>query len=365
MDLTIALPETPARLSVVRIGEGMIERVLEDIERDGSGLSSTYWIWDERVWEIWGGKLCERFGWPGPGDGRVILFAASEPNKRLAAVEELARALVQRGADRQCALVAVGGGVTGDVVGVVASLYMRGIPFYQMPTTLLAQVDSSVGGKTGVDLPEGKNLVGAFHQPRIVWIDSCFLGSLPDLEFRQGMAEVIKTAMLGDESLWRFLGEQGDALRRREGAVLTRMIEASCRVKASVVEEDEKEAGRRRVLNLGHTVGHALEKLSGYALRHGDAVAMGMMVAATLSVRLGELPEAELRQLESLCRFWDLPVSVPGEYASDAILEAMMSDKKKMRDKLYFILPVRPGEVKDLVNPDPRLLGDAISALRL
>ena len=362
MKLTITLPESPSRTSEVLIAEGVLGNLPSylDLSRNSR---SVYWIWDEHVWRLWSSASLH-FGLPALDSGRVVLFAASESNKRLAAVEDLARALIRQGADRQSSLVAVGGGVTGDVVGVLASLYMRGIPFFQVPTTLLAQVDSSIGGKTGVDLPEGKNLLGTFHQPRNVWIDPQFLKTLPDLELRQGMAEVIKTAMLGDEDLWLFLEKHGDSVKSRDGKTLAQMIYACCRVKASVVEADEKEAGRRRILNLGHTTGHALERLSRYDLRHGDAVAMGMIVAARLAVRLGKLSEEVFCRLEELCRCWELPVRLPGQYSPEAIVDAMGSDKKKMAEKLHFILPVKIGEVVDCINPDVKLLMEVISELR-
>ncbi len=362
MKLTISVAESSPSISEIIIEERAAERLSADLEACPEGRRA-YWIWDERVWGFWG-ERAGAFGWPGPESGRVILFPASEPKKRLAAIEDLARQLVRLGADRQSSLVAVGGGVTGDVVGMLASVYMRGIPFFQVPTTLLAQVDSSVGGKTGVDLPEGKNLLGTFHQPRIVWIDPGLLETLPPPQFRQGMAEVVKTAILGDGDLWSYLEEHVDALKRREGPALTRVISACCKVKAAVVESDEKEAGRRRILNLGHTVGHALERLSEYGLYHGDAVAMGMMAAMWMAVRSGMMSGDGLERLERLCSAWDLPVRIPAEYDPEAIIGALGSDKKRLGSNLHFILPVRFGEVADVVNPDMGLLKDALTELR-
>jgi 3-dehydroquinate synthase len=225
-----------------------------------------------------------------------------------------------------------------------------------VPTTLLAQVDSSIGGKTGVDLPEGKNLLGAFHQPRMVWIDPHYLKTLPALQFRQGMAEVIKTALLGDESLWSYLEEHSEAVRAGGDDALVRVISSCCKVKASVVEADERESGRRRILNLGHTVGHALERLSDYELPHGDAVSIGMVVAARLAVRLGQFSEADAQRLERLCATWELPVRLPGEFPPELIIESLKSDKKRMEQKLHFILPMWIGGVTEVVSPDERVL---------
>ncbi len=361
MKITLRLPENPARTSDIVIAEGVRATLSSDLGARTKG-KTVYWIWDRRVWALWQRQAAD-FGWPGQDSGRFVEFDASESNKRLAAVEDLARKLVRSGADRGSALVAVGGGVTGDVVGMLASIYMRGIPVFQIPTTLLAQVDSSVGGKTGVDLPEGKNLLGAFHQPDAVWIDPLFLESLPAEEFRQGMAEVIKTALLGDETLWGLLESDIEALKRREGEALARTIYACCRVKADVVEADEKESGRRRVLNLGHTVGHALERLSRYELRHGDAVAMGLAAAAKLAVRMDKMAEEDRLRLENLCSAWGLPVRIPGNFSPAEILEAIQSDKKRLGAKLHFILPVRPGEVLDYANPDRDLLARVLSEL--
>lgn len=322
-----------------------------------------YWIWDERVWELWHERL-EGFGWPGATCGRVVLFAASEANKRLSALEDLAGKLVRAGADRGSVLVAVGGGVTGDVAGFLASIYMRGIPHFQVPTTLLAQVDSSIGGKTGVDLPEGKNLLGTFHQPDAIWMDPRFLETLPAEEFRQGMAEIIKTAMIGDAPLWEYLEEHKEALARRDRESLERVIGACCRLKARVVEADEREGGARRVLNLGHTVGHALEKISDYRVRHGDGVAAGMVAAARWAVLLGRLPQDVLDRLERLCTAWNLPCRIPGEFPVESIFEAIRADKKRIRDTLHFILPTAIGEVADCPDLDPAGLKQVLREMR-
>jgi 3-dehydroquinate synthase len=362
MKLTINLPGTPSRASEVLIGEGTPAE-LPAMLAGRLGSRAAYWIWDERVWELWHERV-EGYGWPPMESGRLILFPASEMNKRLNSLENLAQQMVRLGADRQSALVAVGGGVTGDVVGFLASIYMRGIPHLQIPTSLLAQVDSSIGGKTGVDLPEGKNLLGSFHQPQTIWMYPQFLETLPPEEFRQGMAEVIKSAMLGDRALWEDLEKHTEAIKRREGDVLLRVIGASCAIKAGVVEADERESGYRMVLNLGHTVGHAVEKVSDYQVRHGDAVAMGLVTAANLAARLGKLAYDDVSRLEKLCIAWDLPVRIPGPCSPESLLAAIQSDKKRMRGTLHFVLPVKIGEVMVYDRLDPEELKQVLLALR-
>lgn len=362
MRLTINLPGIPSRISEVLIGEGLLKGLPELLEEYLDGRRA-FWIWDGKVWDKWGGRLRD-WGWPGLETGSVLLFDAMEANKHLQTVEELATRLVRAGADRGSALVAVGGGVTGDVVGFLASIYMRGIPHYQVPTTLLAQVDSSIGGKTGVDLPEGKNLVGSFQQPRVAWMDPVILETLPVEEFRQGMAEVIKTAMIGDEVLWKFLESHGDEIKRRETESLLRMISACCILKARVVELDEREAGHRRILNLGHTIGHALEQVSGYQMRHGDAVAIGLVAATKLSVGMGMFPVADLTRLIRLCTDWGLPVRIPRTFDPDQLIAALEADKKRIANRLHFILPVRIGEVVDHDGLDRRDLRHVLEELK-
>lgn len=362
MNLTIQLPEAPPRSSQVLIGNGLIAALPEKIAQR-AGDRRIYWIFDEHVWRLWQQRLTP-LGWPDRETGRVLFFTSSEQNKRLSSVEDLARKLVDAGADRQSLLVAVGGGITGDVVGFLASIYMRGISHFQVPTTLLAQVDSSIGGKTGVDLPEGKNLLGSFHQPDFIWMDPQWLESLSKEDFRQGMAEVIKTALIGDEVLWKYLETHDSAIRRRDPEALLRIVSACCVIKARVVEADEKETGYRRVLNLGHTVGHALERLSSYQMAHGDAVAIGLVAAAKLAVKMAKVNEDVLLKLESLCRAWDLPTGIPGHFPAAALITALKTDKKWESGVLHFILPVRIGEVVDYVGLDLNDLKDVLESIR-
>lgn len=279
----------------------------------------------------------------------VITFPAGEAQKTLATVQAIYDELLAAGADRQTTIVALGGGVVGDVAGFVAATYMRGVDFVQCPTSLLAMVDASVGAKTGVDLPQGKNLIGAFKQPTAVLADIRTLRTLPQAEFASGMAEVIKSAMIGDESLFVEL-EAAPALVQpqsaAEWAALALMVSRAIEVKRDVVQEDPFEHGRRAVLNLGHTFGHAIEQASGYAIRHGEAVAMGMVAAAHLGATQGLAEQGLDARLEALLAKAGLPARIPQELEAGALYAAMGSDKKKADGRLRFILPHDVGDVR-------------------
>jgi len=267
-----------------------------------------------------------------------------EESKSLEQAGRLCRDLVRARLDRGSGLCGLGGGVIGDLAGFVAAVLYRGVPFLSIPTTLLAQVDSSVGGKTGVNLPEGKNLVGAFHQPRLVVADVLTLRTLPEREFRSGLAEVVKHGMIADAGLFKILEERADLILARDPEILQEIVSRSCAIKARVVEADEQEAGLRAMLNFGHTAGHALEAALGYGgITHGEAVAHGMLVAAILSVQRGLCPEGDARRLrELLGRFGLLGPKPP----SPESLETYMVSDKKVRDGvLQFVLTRGVGSV--------------------
>ena len=277
-------------------------------------------------------------------DVSVVTVPPGEESKSLDQASHLCRELVRAGLDRSSAIFSLGGGVIGDLAGFVAATLFRGIAFVNLPTTLLAQVDSSVGGKTGVNLPEGKNLVGTFHQPRLVVADVLTLRTLPVREFRSGLAEVVKHAMIADQELFRILEEDADRILERDPATLQAIIGRNCAIKARVVEADEREAGMRAVLNFGHTVGHAVEAAAGYGtITHGEAVAYGMLVATALSVRRGLCPPADASRLERLLRRFDL---VPTASVSPELVEKYIVRDKKMRDGvLQFVLTPGVGSV--------------------
>lgn len=272
---------------------------------------------------------------------------AGEASKSAAEAERLWRELLALPADRKTLLVAVGGGVIGDLAGFVAATFARGVAFWQVPTTLLAQVDSSVGGKVGINLPGAKNMVGAFWQPQGVTIDPQVLHTLPEREYRAGLAEVVKYGVILDAEFFAFLEQNVDAIKQRDAAVMRRVVARCCELKADVVTQDEREeTGLRAVLNYGHTFAHALEAVSGYGtLLHGEAVAVGMHSAALLAASLNRVDEQFVQRQRQLLHAFDLPSDYPG-LDPDALLAAMQRDKKVAHGELRFILPSRLGHVE-------------------
>ncbi len=255
--------------------------------------------------------------------------------------------LLRQKLDRASALVALGGGVIGDIAGFVASTYMRGISFIQAPTTLLAQVDSSVGGKTGVNHPLGKNMIGTFYQPRLVWTDVSTLRTLPKRELLAGIAEVIKYGVIWDEELFHFLEDNREKILGLDADALGSLIKRSCEIKAEVVSRDEREGGLRAILNCGHTIGHALETATGYkSYLHGEAVAIGICLEARLSSLLGLTGEREVGRICSLISSYDLPIDIPADINRDKIISSMQLDKKAVGGRLKFILPEKIGTVR-------------------
>lgn len=280
-------------------------------------------------------------------DVSVILIPDGEGYKDLFWAYYIYGELLKRKLDRASAVIALGGGVIGDISGFVASTYMRGISFIQVPTTLLAQVDSSVGGKTGVNHPLGKNMIGAFYQPRLVWTDVNTLKTLPKREFLAGMAEVIKYGVIWDEGFFRFLEENREKILNLEKDALTHIIKRSCEIKAEVVSKDEREGGLRAILNYGHTIGHALETATGYTTYlHGEAVAVGMHLAAKLSSLLGVMDKKDVARIRSLIDAYELPSNIPSDVGDEKLLSAMQLDKKTLAGELRFVLPEKIGSVK-------------------
>jgi 3-dehydroquinate synthase len=273
-----------------------------------------------------------------------IVFPGGEEQKSIHTCTELAERMMERGADRTSALIALGGGVVGDLTAFLASIYMRGIPHIQVPTTILAQVDSSIGGKTGVDLPSAKNLLGTFTQPKAVFIDLAFLETLSPREFINGLAEIVKYGIIEDPEILEELREGEEALRRRDPAFLAGIIAKACRIKKAIVESDETDKGLRRILNFGHTVGHAIEAESGFAVSHGEAVAMGMCAAALLSERRQYLSPEDREKIFAAIGQAGLPVRIPSSLDPEGILRGLKRDKKKEGDQIRFILLKRPGQ---------------------
>lgn len=271
------------------------------------------------------------------GEISEFIFPAGEASKNLQTVERLYKTLVEKELDRKSLLVALGGGVVGDLTGFAAATYLRGIDFVQVPTTLLAQVDSSVGGKTGVDFLCYKNMVGAFHQPRLVYMNLSTLTTLPAQEFSCGIGEILKTGLICDKDFFEFVSSHAEQIRSLDLTAVSGMVRRCCEIKAGVVERDPKEQGERALLNLGHTVGHAIEKLKDFSMLHGQCVAVGLMAAAELSRSRGLLTEAETEKIKKSCLSYDLPVQVAGLQAEE-ILAATKKDKKMAQGRIRFIL---------------------------
>ncbi|MFN2382506.1 MAG: 3-dehydroquinate synthase [Guyparkeria sp.] len=282
-------------------------------------------------------------------DKRVDLIALpdGEQYKNLETLERIYDFLMEKQVDRKTTLIALGGGVIGDITGFAAASFQRGVPFIQVPTTLLAQVDSSVGGKTGVNHPLGKNMIGAFYQPRCVLADTGSLDTLPDRELSAGLAEVIKYGLLWDEDFLDWIEANIDALRQRDKTALTEAIRQSCLIKAEIVRQDEREGGIRALLNLGHTFGHAIEAGMGYGRwLHGEAVGAGMCMAADLSHRLGLIDAATVQRIETLIVAAGLPTRAPADIYGERLRELMDSDKKVEDGRLRLVLLGRLGQAR-------------------
>ncbi|MBF2034966.1 MAG: 3-dehydroquinate synthase [Leptolyngbyaceae cyanobacterium T60_A2020_046] len=294
------------------------------------------------------------------------LLPEGEQHKTLASVQIIYDAALAAGLERGSAMVALGGGVIGDMTGFAAATWLRGIAFVQVPTTLLAMVDASIGGKTGVNHPQGKNLIGAFHQPKQVFIDPQVLHTLPDREFRAGMAEVIKYGVIWDAALFERLeaAERLDDIRHVSADLLQEILTRSCQAKADVVSKDEKEAGLRAILNYGHTIGHAIESLMHYqGVNHGEAVGIGMVAAGEIAVRMGWWePSAAARQL-ALLQKTGLPIQIPAGCDTDAIIDALKTDKKVEDGCIRFVLPTQIGVAKVTNEPSPALVREVVAAL--
>lgn len=329
----------------VRIGPGLLEAVEALTPR----YSRVAVITDENVAPLYLGHL-------GPAlQERVVVLPPGESSKNFGTIERVLEQLCGFGLDRDSALVALGGGVIGDLCGLASALFMRGIRFVQCPTTLLAQVDASVGGKTAVNLPSGKNLAGAFHQPDAGFADTSTLGTQSDDEFRSGLGEVLKTAVLDGEDHLAQLEADVDALVGRDAETLARVVERCVRFKAKIVSADPLEGGSRKCLNLGHTFGHAIEQLAGYGVvPHGIAVAAGIGMALDLSGSCGLLEDGQLPgRVRELARRLGLPASLEDieertgkEFSEEDLLRAMITDKKNAGGEVRYVLPVRAGQVR-------------------
>lgn len=296
----------------------------------------------------------------------LVMIPAGEGSKTLAQAYSLYPSCVSAGLERSSVIIALGGGVVGDLAGFVAATYLRGIPFVQVPTTLLAQVDSSVGGKTGVDLPEGKNLVGAFHQPAMVVADTKALLTLPQRELSAGMAEVVKHGVIRDPAFLAYLEQNAERIMAQDQQVLERVVEQNCRIKAGVVAEDPHEHGLRAILNFGHTVGHAVEAEMGFGgWLHGECVACGMVAATHISRLGGILQDQQLAdRLERLLTRLDLPTRLPPGLDPNRLTKRMLRDKKVEAGQIRWVMPVAAGEVLVTPEVEPEVVQWGLDAMR-
>jgi len=290
----------------------------------------------------------------------LIYLPPGESKKRLGPVEHAAEEMIRRGGDRSSLVVAFGGGIVNDMGGFLAAIFMRGIPVIQIPTTLLAQVDAAIGGKTGVNLQCGKNLIGSFHQPLAVLIDPALLETLPEREYRAGLYEILKAGVIREPSLFRYLAEHSREVLAREPAAVDRIIADAVRMKAEVVSGDEREADVRRILNFGHTFGHALEAETGYTqFLHGEAVAWGMRAAVYLGELAGYLSAEDSVEILELIESYG-PIPPLTGVSADNLLGRLVHDKKTVQGRVHFVLPIRIGEVTVVSGIDEKLVREAI-----
>ncbi len=328
----------------VLIGAGLLRRAGTELRRHlPSRASKVFVVTSPNVRRYWGEALAEALH-RAKLSAYFLEMNDGEPAKRLDTVEKLAEQMVQAGADRKVLLVALGGGVVGDCAGFLASIFLRGVPVVQVPTTVLAQVDASIGGKTGVNLASGKNLIGTFHQPKAVLVDPTVLETLDDREFRAGLYESLKSGVIRDRILFDFMVYERKKILARDRKALQRVIADSVRVKAAVVSADERESGLRRILNFGHTIGHALEAATGYRqLLHGEAVAWGMLAATAIARDAGFCAPATADRIKAGIASYG---ALPNPHArADEVASLLKSDKKTIAGSVHWVLPRRVGQV--------------------
>ena len=360
--LMISIPvTTPSRSYEVLIGSGLLGRAGESLGKLLEGRRA-FVVTVPPVRKRWAKVLLKSLSAAGI-ETQLLEMPDGERSKRLATLEKLAEKLVAQGADRGITLIALGGGVVGDVTGFLASIYMRGVDVIQVPTTVLAQVDAAIGGKTGVNLALGKNLLGTFHQPRAVLVDPDVLETLPPRKYRAGLYESLKCGIIGDPGLFKLFEDRRSAILDRDPVVVEKVIADSVRLKASVVSADERESGLRQVLNFGHTIGHALEAETRYTqLLHGEAVAWGMIAATHIALSTGKLDSVTAGRItNSVIGFGKLP-SVKFQTAN--ILKRLRSDKKTRQGVVHFVLPREIGKVEITGDVPEAIVREAVDEIR-
>lgn len=358
---TVTIAVAPAYEA--RIENGLVREVGRQLADLGAGGGpSVFVITNAAVRKQWGRALTDSLN-QAKLRSQILEMGDGERYKTMTTIEDLATRLVARGADRRSLIVAFGGGVVGDVAGFLASIYMRGLDFVQVPTTLLAQVDAAIGGKTGVDLRAGKNLLGSFHQPRRVLIDPAVLATLPEREYRAGLYEALKCGVIRNPKIFDFMEKEREAVLRRDAAALEWLIAECVAVKAAVVAADEHESGLRRILNFGHTIGHALESETSYKqYLHGEAVAWGMVAASMIGVGLQKTDaETARRIISAVLAYAPLPRV---KARSKSIARRLRADKKTVNGAIHFVLPVEIGRVEIVRDVPERAVLQAIDELR-
>ncbi|MFZ5942801.1 MAG: 3-dehydroquinate synthase [Bacillota bacterium] len=336
----------------ITIGIDSLTKLGEQVSALSAGRQAVL-VSDEVVYKLYGQQVKESLVKAG-FDVLVYTIPPGEEQKTWDNGEKLLTSMLTAGFNRDAIVAALGGGVVGDLAGFAASIYQRGICLVQIPTTLLAQVDSSVGGKVAVNHPLGKNMIGSFYQPKLVWADLTTLKSLPEREWRAGLAEVIKYGVIWDQHFFNFLEANAELLQKRETTIMEKIVNRSCQIKAEIVVKDEKEEGIRAILNFGHTIGHVLELVTKYKVyRHGEAVAIGMVAAAKLGANLGLCNETIEKRLRDLLGILGLPVDLP-RIEPQLFLESMALDKKVKEKKLVFILPRDMGNVEIIKGIEPQ-----------
>ncbi len=359
------MPSIPVSLGsrshTIIIGSQVLPQAITENAILKSEQSRALVVADEKVKPI-ADKIIQQLG------SRCVGFyfmTGGESAKDISTLPKLYATAAQAMLDRKSVVIAIGGGAIGDVVGFFAATYLRGIRIIHVPTTLVAQVDSSIGGKTGINLPVGKNLVGAFHQPCSIIIDSQTLSTLPDREFRSGLAEVIKYGVISDATLFTRLEKKMAQILKRDSDELSWIIERCCRIKAKVVSKDEFETkGLRAILNFGHTIGHGIENAARYSLLHGEAIALGMIGAVDLSHKILKLSLPQAKRIKHLIEKAGLPTILPGHITNDQILAAMRLDKKVAAGQMRFVLAKKIGAVKTDIPVDPEQITAVLEKLR-
>ncbi len=347
----------------VHVGENVLEAsggLIAEVTKARTAAIVT----NPRIGKLYTERVVKSLGDAGIS-AHVITIPAGERHKTLSTVRRVYEKMLDHRIDRTGMVIGLGGGVVGDLAGFVAATYLRGVDFVQMPTSLLAQVDASVGGKVGVDLPRGKNLVGAFYQPKIVLVDTGTLRTLPKAQFRSGLAEVVKHGIILDSDYYSYLERNLPAVMRLESEPLSRVVRRSVELKAQVVTRDERESGLRAILNYGHTVGHAVESLTGYTrVLHGEAVAIGMVAAALISHGMGLADGSLAGRIADLLVRAGLPVKPPADVIPEAVVEAMKLDKKVARGKLRFVLVKEIGSAFISEDVTPEIIAKALRSQR-